>query len=700
MNLVSLRLDGHTRLSSSRQATPMLQCNNSPLPEPRRSNTNQGRSPGRRCARIANSNSRHIAMQRTREPTPYRPDIDGLRAVAVLAVILFHINRNFVPGGFVGVDMFFVISGYLLTSIMGAEMQAGKFSFGQFYVRRMRRILPAFLLVVAATLLVGQWILLPVDLPPLLNSIKFALVFASNIFFSRERGYFDLSSDEIPLLHLWSLSVEEQFYFLWPILLYGLYRLLGLNERRPVRPILPWLLVSLIAAFAYSQHLASSASDATRNYFLLQNRFGELLIGAAAAFVPPTRQKWLATMIGVIGICLIPTALWWIDSTTPFPGYAALLPCGAVALLICSGKAVPTPTMRVLSFRPLVWIGLLSYSLYLWHWPVLAFMRYVYGRYELPWQWNLAAFGATVGFAYLSYVTAERPFRRRPMEFPKAFTAFYLVPSLLLAAICMWGTRQVPPSVTDPELISYGKDVCHGNLTQRCDRGEIGASPTVLVFGDSHAAALNSFVDVLGKREGWAAKVVTGSSCSPVFDFDETALPDFARAPCAQLKTYVRANYLKYDTVVITSFWAFQMGWTELAADKNYLRKFESTLRTIAAQRPVIVLSDVPRVPVSPFRLAHFEGIHLRVSREVSDETTRANEVIRRVAESVPNVRWMIDLTPYFADFAEGSLYLGKPIYFDDQHLNIYGSKALAAAFAVHDKLIARPSSMIAQPLR
>jgi len=630
-------------------------------------------------------------MQRIREPLLYRADIDGLRAIAVLAVILFHIDHNLLPGGFVGVDMFFVISGYLITSIIGAEMQAGKFSFGQFYVRRMRRILPAFLLVITTTLLVGLFILLPDDLRPLLSSAKFALVFASNLFFSRERGYFDLSSDEIPLLHLWSLSVEEQFYFVWPLLLLGLYRLLRSGTHRSVQTVLPWILVILTAvAFTYSQHLVSSASTAARSYFLLQNRCGELLIGATAAFIPPIRQKWLASTLGTVGICGILASLWWIDRTTPFPGYAAILPCGAVALLICGGKAFQTPVTRLLSLRPVVWIGLLSYSLYLWHWPVLAFMRYVYGRYALPWQWSVTAVVMTFGLALLGYVICERPLKKRPMGFLTAFSSLYLVPSLLLAGVCLWGIRHATSPALAPEIASYGQDVCHGNLTKRCDRGATDVAPTVLVFGDSHAAALNSFFDVLGKREGWAAKVVTGSSCSPVFDFDENALPDFARAPCVQLKTYVRANYLKYNTIVITSFWAFQMGWTELSADKDYLKKFELTLRTIAAQRPVIVLSDVPRVPVSPFRLAHFETIHLRVTREVNSETARANDVIRRIAESVPNVRW-IDLTPSFAGFEQGSLYLGKPIYFDDQHLNIYGSKALATAFAAQNTFLKSP---------
>ncbi|VVE69150.1 O-acetyltransferase OatA [Pandoraea pnomenusa] len=627
-------------------------------------------------------------MQSIKEPNFYRRDIDGLRAIAVFAVILFHIDHDLLPGGFVGVDMFFVISGYLITSIISAEMRIEKFSFGEFYVRRMRRILPAFLLVIATTLVVGQLVLLPNDLKPLLASAKFALVFASNVFFARERGYFDLSSDEVPLLHLWSLSVEEQFYFVWPLLLYCMFRLFKASKRHLTHTGLPLALVLLTAtAFIYSQHLATSPATATHSYFLLQNRFGELLIGATAAHIPPVRRRWLANVIGALGVCGIAASLWMINRMTPFPGYAALLPCVSVALLICSGKASETVAKRILSFGPFVWVGLLSYSLYLWHWPILAFMRYVYGRYALPWQWSAAAAVATFGLAALSYFICERPLKKRPMGFPTAFTSLYAGPTLLLVGFCVWGAHHVSSPALPPELTSYGLDVCHGNLTQQCDRGDKEVAPTVLVFGDSHAAALNSFFDVLGKREKWSATVVTGSSCSPVFDFDETALPEFARAPCAQLKSFVRSNFMKFDTVVITSFWAFQMGWTDIPADRNYLKKFEMTLRTIAAHRPVIVLSDVPRLPVSPFRMAHFDAINLRVSRKVSDETKRANETIRRIVESVPNTRW-IDLTPDFAGFDQGALYEGKPVYFDEQHLNIYGSKALASAFASHNALL------------
>ncbi|GAB3629058.1 O-acetyltransferase OatA [Pandoraea terrae] len=628
-------------------------------------------------------------MHRQAEPLKYRPDIDGLRAIAVLSVILFHIDYRLVPGGFVGVDIFYVISGYLITRIIGEEMLAGRFSFGQFYVRRMRRILPAFLVVVVATLAVGWIVLLPEDLASLVSSVKYALIFSANILFSRERGYFDLGSDETPLLHLWSLSVEEQFYFVWPVLLFGLCIILRkLPDRRSIRALLPLgIAVLTAAAFAYSAKLVHSPDGPTRYYFLLQNRAGEILIGALAAFIPPIRQKWLAVILGSIGFCALPVALFAIHRDTPFPGFAALLPCGAAALLIYSGKTMTTPVSRCLGALPLVWIGLLSYALYLWHWPVLAYMRYVYGRYALPWHWTVTAVLLTFALAFATYLFVERPFKRRPMTFWWAFPRIYLVPSALLAAIGAVALQFSAPQPKDAMLTSYGLDVCHGNLTKRCVRGAPDVAPSALVIGDSHAAALNTFVDVVGKREGWAANVVTGSSCSPVFGFDEKVLPDFAWAPCAALKTYVRDNYLNYKVVVITSYWAFQMGWTDLASDKDYLRKLEATLRTIAAQRPVVVLSDVPHVPVSPFRLAHFQQIGLHVSRETGGETTRANETIRRLTESIPNVRW-VDLTQYFADFDQGSVYQGKPIYFDNQHLNIYGSGVLAKAFTAHGLLL------------
>ncbi|GAB3629061.1 O-acetyltransferase OatA [Pandoraea terrae] len=618
----------------------------------------------------------------TPSANPYRADIDGLRAIAVLSVILFHVNYRIVPGGFIGVDIFFVISGYLITKIIASEMRSHRFSFKAFYVRRIRRILPVFLLVVAVTLVVGRILLLPEDYLSLLASIRSALLFAANIHFARERNYFDLASDETPLLHVWSLSVEEQFYFVWPVLLLGLFALASsrLVKRKLFARNGMLIAIALMIAigFTISEWMVRRPGS-TSGYYSLFSRFGELLVGAMAAFLPMAVERNIAGCLATPGLVGVAVGLFVIDRNARFPGLLALLPSVSTALILYAGRypeGTRTLVARLLALPALVSVGLLSYSLYLWHWPVLTFMRYVYGQYSLPVGWNITAIAVMLLLSLLSYELLEKRFKRRKMTFPRAAIGHYATPAALLLTACLVDARISAPAPADPMLASYGANVCHGTLTGHCVRGDTKVAPTVLMIGDSHAAALNAFVDVVGRQEGRSARVVTASSCSPVFDFNALALPDFAQKPCAELTKFVKREYLSYDAILIASYWAFQLGMTDLPTDRNYLEKFGNTLRTLAKARPVYVISDVPRLPVSPFRLARFDRIHFDVDRPFSRKTQQANDRIRKVVESVPNAHW-IDLAPELRQFTHGGLFQGKPAYFDEQHLNIYGSTTL-----------------------
>jgi peptidoglycan/LPS O-acetylase OafA/YrhL len=618
----------------------------------------------------------------------YRPDIDGLRAIAVVSVILFHVSYRLLPGGFTGVDIFFVISGFLISGIIATESADGRFSFLAFYVRRMRRILPVFLLVLACTIAVGRVLLLPDDLESLLKSARYGLFFAANYFFSYGRGYFDLASDETPLLHIWSLSVEEQFYFVWPLLLVGLLKLgqwsCGRTREQSRRFVTICVALLVVAAFVYAEHKVGAAGEASRYYFMPQTRASELLVGALAAFAPSLRDRKLKESLSAIGVVAVFTSFFVIDRNTPFPGFHALLPCVGTALLLYAGRGhgeeMPS-TQKLLANGAMVFIGRLSYSMYLWHWPILALMRYVYGRYDLPVHWAIGAVAMTLLLSYLSYRFVEQPVKNRTTRFRTAFLGIYALPGAAILLVCFFCSRQAEQVRVDTILTTYGTDVCHGTFAGRCVRGDLTKKPTVLVIGDSHAAALNSFIDVVGRKEGWAAEVVTGSSCSPVFDFDAMALPDFAQKPCEDLVRFVRQNYTKYDVVMIASYWAFQLGHINLPSDKNYLRKFQYTVEQIAASRPVYVFSDVPRLPISPFRLARFESLGLKVKRGEAKESEAANVTIRSAISHIPNVHW-VDIASDMQTFDDGCVYNGRPMYFDDQHLNIYGSTALGRRYA------------------
>ena len=321
----------------------------------------------------------------------YRPDIDGLRAVAVIAVILFHLNANWLPGGFLGVDIFFVISGYLIGGILYRELSTGTFSLKRFYLRRMRRILPAFFAVVVFTLIVGAQLMVPGsdEWNTARSSAKWSVFFGGNFFSALNTDYFAPTVEVQPLNHLWSLAVEEQFYFIYPLILWAIMgiikRILPPASSSLTRCVNVVLTALAIASFALAFLPISLHGTALVPYYLPHLRFGELLIGAILAVavaqgnLQPSAKT--ATFVGSLSILvLIACLVLPFPNTTPwFPGFAAALPCIASAGIIYAG-ARPYWFASALSHRAVVFVGKISYSLYLWHWPLLAFAHYALGR--------------------------------------------------------------------------------------------------------------------------------------------------------------------------------------------------------------------------------------------------------------------------------------------------------------------------------
>lgn len=345
----------------------------------------------------------------------YRPDIDGLRAVAVTAVVVHHAFPSLLPGGFVGVDIFFVISGYLITSIILRGLASGRFSFATFYTRRVQRIFPALLLVLATTLVIGWYRLIPSDFEALGWHALGGAGFVSNFLLWEEAGYFDVESYGKPLLHLWSLAIEEQFYLLWPLALFALYRWR--------LPALRGIAVLLLLSFALNLYLVRE--DLTAAYFNPAARGWELMMGALLAAVHLHPAGWSALLgrstpaapmrpgtarvLGIAGAVLLVLSLALIHPDRHFPGGWALLPTLGAMLLIAAGPG-SLLNRTVLASRPLVWIGLISYPLYLWHWPLLTFARL---REEAapPWVEQLGWVGLSVLLAWLTYRLVERPVR-------------------------------------------------------------------------------------------------------------------------------------------------------------------------------------------------------------------------------------------------------------------------------------------------
>lgn len=619
----------------------------------------------------------------------YRADIDGLRAVAVLSVLAFHLNRDWLPGGFTGVDIFFVISGFLITRIIGREMELGTFSFKKFYVRRIRRILPVSNTVLLTTLAVGTVVLLPSDLRGLLRSVEAAVFFTANLYFAKDQGYFTLAADEKPLLHYWSLSVEEQYYFLWPLLLWAFYALGSRFFHQPKtlhqKATIFFTSLLILLGLAVTQFALIANPGQARWYFLLSTRFCELMLGALTALLPLRHHHPAITEFQAIaGVGLIGLGFGLLTEHSLFPGLNSLFPCLGAALLIASGEpqafVKPPRIHRALAAKPVVGLGLLSYSLYLWHWPILAYLRYVYGTYDLKMPVQLFALSLTFGLSILSYRFIEGPTRHLRLSFSKAFLGVFLLPALFITGLCH-GLKAWYPIVALPaDLLNYGRDLNDGNLQTLKLRGDLTKPPTVLVVGDSQAAALNGFIDVVGKHEGWSAHVLTASSCSPVFGFNELTLPSWAQTPCAQLKTFVAQHYKDYQAIVFASYWAYQLGLTDRACDPKYASKLQFTLRTMADERPIYVLSSLPTLAVSPLRAQHLTQRGLHITRPLPQEPQQANALVRSIVTSIPGCTW-VNLDEAYAHFTDGGLYQSKPAYFDPEHLNVYGARALGQIF-------------------
>ena len=491
-----------------------------------------------------------------------RRDIDGLRALAVIPVVLYHFGFAGFSGGFVGVDVFFVISGFLITSIIHREISASRFSFVDFWARRARRIIPALTVVMAATLVVG-WVLMPAsDYSQLGRAVRYQATFVSNILFMRQDGYFNPASDFKPLLHTWSLSVEEQYYILFPLLMVLLTRFM-----RHWR----WMLFGLLVlSFALNVWVIKRQPDAA--FFLLPMRAWELLCGAMLAVLPASGRKlapWVYQTVSLAGFASVLYAIFGFDKYTMFPGWAALLPVlGATAMIWGNGHA-STLVGRVLSLRSMVGVGLISYSWYLWHWPVFVYANAVSvdGMQALEASaWVIL----TVALAWLSWRFVELPFReRRLFASRKSVLLAGLAALSLLAAAGQWvrSTDGVPSRLSG-QALQYaqarewqrGQKACllqpgSPDISQVC-RTDVAAatSPSQLIWGDSHAAALWPAIQADAQRYHTSAWLAGLSGCVPILGHEtRRQCQDFNQLTLDTIRTH------KIRDVVLAARWSLYL---------------------------------------------------------------------------------------------------------------------------------------------
>lgn len=361
----------------------------------------------------------------------YRPEIDGLRAIAVLAVVFFHAGFGF-PGGFVGVDVFFVISGFLITRIILKDIgQSGASFLKDFWLRRIRRILPAGMVMVLIVLIIGYFVLDRLAYQGLAKSAIAQAFLGANVYFWKDIGYFAEAADFKPLLHTWSLAVEEQFYLFFPFLF-----VLGIRKKFG-RQFLA-MLVTFVGFLSFCLSIYLTRTNPEAAFFLIPTRAWELSLGAIVAFLPNRKlmRAGIAEFCATIGLIFIAIAVFSFDSTTPFPGWHASVPVLGAAIFIFANLQCKTVAGRFLSWKPLVFVGLISYSLYLWHWPFLVYGRMV--AVDFGWQVRLIAVVLSFIFAYLSWRWIETPFRKGSLLKKPSMALTFGITSTLFTAGCAY----------------------------------------------------------------------------------------------------------------------------------------------------------------------------------------------------------------------------------------------------------------------
>jgi len=505
-------------------------------------------------------------------PHHYRPDIDGLRAIAVLCVLGFHAFPEWLPGGFIGVDIFFVISGFLITGIIFKQSKNDTFSFVDFYARRARRILPALIAVLIVCLALGWILFLPLDFAALAKQVGAAAGFVSNFVLLHNHGYFDRSAELTPLLHLWSLAVEEQFYILWPLLLIAV-------QRRKGSPLQAARVVCFLS-FVFNAVLITL--DRTATFYSPLTRFWELMFGsimaiellagpqdtlsALARYRLGMSEQTLRHVVSVLGAILVVIGLAVIDSNRRLPGYWALIPTMAAVYLICAG---PTALLnrRLLSLPALVHIGLISYPLYLWHWPLLSFSHFISSG-EPDWTVKGACIALSFLLAECTYQTLEKPIRSGGWRGRKTAVAVGSLVAIGAVGLAIFALDGLPSRFNaalqnvirdhgPPALAAYKQHGCFLgdgdgvlSFSQRCEGAAEGGTRTVLVWGDSHAAHLLPGINH-ALPKGLRLAEYTTAGCPPL-----QAYVSF-RKNCAAINEFVmsKIEQLKPDTVILAGFW-------------------------------------------------------------------------------------------------------------------------------------------------
>lgn len=618
----------------------------------------------------------------------YRPDIDGLRAIAVLAVIFYHFKVGVCSGGFVGVDIFFVISGYLITKGILSKQRDGKFDFADFYFRRVRRLIPALFVTITASYAVAFAIFSPADFKSLSGSTVYALTGLSNIFFWLESGYFDTASSMKPLLHTWSLSVEIQFYILWPLMLLLVTRF----TKHHIAATLILIIVGGVAAVAYLNIDASGA------FYLTPFRMHEFLFGALVVLLERFKlRKGIADAAYLIGLVLVAYSIFFFSNeTTLFPGLAAMAPAAGAALMILAGE---NASLAVLCRSKVATkIGEISYSLYLVHWPIFVFTSYVLID-GVPAYGTVLLVTATFLFASVLYRFIEKPFRN-PKKSRLTGAEFSLAALgcstlIIILSASSWGqdgwSWRIPEEVRKvAEIDKAASDkyvfTMHDQLSRR-EFDKASRKEKILIIGDSQSGDLINILNESGYLKGHdvISRKITSNCATPwlaTSDAEEflTKLnpltfksPTLIKICSRQILEATNLRLLKSaDKIFIAMYWR---GY----AKKYYTKAIEYIVQQTQAKIYVFGRKDLSRDS------AYITSKHGRISglerfavQFKSSDTSRVNIELENIKNTI-----FVDMMKATCPSENKCLVLSdeyKPIFFDTQHLTSDGAKAFGSS--------------------
>jgi len=689
-------------------------------------------------------------MRRDSTPLPHRADIDALRAVAVTLVIAFHYGIGGISGGFIGVDIFFVISGFLIGGILDRELAEGRFSLVQFYERRVRRIFPALFAMLGASAMAASLWLFPADMQRFAMSAAAAALFWSNIFFNATSGYWDAASASKPLLHTWSLAVEEQFYLVFPLVLFAM---------RGWAPRWRMAVLGVMAVLSFGASVWAVAAAPTTAFYLAPYRFWEFLLGAGLAILSSpnvssrarldwlrhlvygrdpgptwTSEQWLSgvrvshpllragcspgmtanftSAIAFLGLAIIAFSALTLSPASAFPGPGAVLPCLGAVLLIAAGAE--NAVSRALSWRPIVFVGLISYSLYLWHWPVWVFASHLLAR--APQGLEVAGCVAlTFALSVLSWKFVEQPFRRKE-ALPRK--PLFALAGAAMAALCLFAgvalaTKGLPGRF-DAKVVAIAvveapraPERCFGvapkdvSVQRLCGIGAENQPASFVLWGDSHAEAILTPVAAIASRHHRRGLFAGSPSCVPLVGVDRYDVPE-----CRAFNDRVLAMILRHKeitTVILMARWGKAAqgtaygnegnGFVAIGDDKAQALKpsdnaaiFARGLkRTIAALRAdgrqVLLVGPVPEIGWTvPQVLARLEMEHKPVVLPPARQFYEREAAVLPLFHAMATRKGVTAVYPHQYLCRNGHCAVRKdgiPLYRDEHHLSEYGAKEL-----------------------